>query len=49
MRLGQCFFELGDKKMAVEQLNMAHAFEGDKIFEKEDPKYLKFLKSKIKL
>lgn len=47
MRLGQCQFELGNFDRAEEELARAFIPIGKQIFEREDPKYLDFVKSKL--
>lgn len=48
MRLGQAQFELGNLGRAADELSRAYIQEGKHIFRNEDPKYLKFVKSKLK-
>ena len=43
LRLGQTYFELGDKERAAEHLCRAYMADGRRVFEGEDPKYLGFL------
>lgn len=47
LRLGQCYYETGNLNQAAEELVRAYGLEGEEIFEDDDPKYLKFLKSRI--
>ena len=47
LRLGQTQFELGNLDKAADELARAYLPEGRKIFEREDPKYLDFIKSKL--
>ena len=47
MRLGQCLFEIGSLDRAADELTRAYALEGDEIFSEDDPKYLKFRKTRI--
>ncbi len=47
LRIGQCFFELGEMQEAEDALHEAYAIEGEEIFEDEEPKYLEFLLSKM--
>jgi tetratricopeptide (TPR) repeat protein len=47
LRLGQCRFELGDRKRAADELTRAYAIEGKDIFAEEDAKYFEFLKTVI--
>lgn len=49
LRLGQCYFELGDMDHAADELARAYRSDGLEIFEDEDEKYLEFLKTKISL
>lgn len=49
MRLGQVHFELGNEDSAKDELARAYMGEGEEIFEDEDPKYLNFLKSFLKV
>ncbi|AEI67422.1 hypothetical protein MYMAC_003828 [Corallococcus macrosporus DSM 14697] len=45
LRLGQCAFELGDKRRAGDELARAFMGAGDEIFDGEDAKYLQFVRS----
>jgi hypothetical protein len=47
LRLGQAQLELNNEASAADELCRAYMGAGMKIFEKEDPKYLEFLKTKI--
>lgn len=49
LRLGQIAFELGDLARSADELTRAYMGAGLDIFEEDDPKYLQFLKTKIKL
>lgn len=49
MRLGQCLFEIEQTEKALEELFKAYMCGGYEIFSDENPKYLTYLKSKIKL
>jgi tetratricopeptide (TPR) repeat protein len=49
MRLGQALYELGDLDASAEELIRAYALEGPAVFEHEDAKYLKFLKTRAAL
>ena len=49
LRLGQCYFETNNPVQATAEFTRAYAVEGKKIFADEDPKYLEFLSTKIKL
>ena len=48
LRLGQCQFELGELDRAADNFARAYLPEGKRLFEKEDPKYMEFVKSKLK-
>jgi tetratricopeptide (TPR) repeat protein len=48
LRLGQCQFELGELDRAADNLARAYLPEGKRLFENDDPKYLEFIKSKLK-
>jgi len=48
LRLGQTQFELGNMQRAGDELARAYLQEGKAIFKAEDPKYLGFIKSKLK-
>lgn len=48
LRLGESCFELGNKDRAADELTRAYMGAGPEIFQKEDPKYLKFLSTRIK-
>ncbi|MEM7345495.1 MAG: tetratricopeptide repeat protein [Chloroflexota bacterium] len=48
LRLGQCQFELGNEQRAADELTRAYMGDGYEIFKHEDPKYFRFLKSKLK-
>jgi hypothetical protein len=47
LRLGQCFFELGEQDESANWLAGAFLQEGTKAFAEDDPKYLAFIKSKL--
>lgn len=47
MRLGQAQFELGNMDRAADELARAYIREGLKIFEGENPKYVRFIKSRL--
>lgn len=49
LRLGQSAFELEKKELATENLLRAYMLEGKEIFEEDDKKYFKFLKSNVDL
>lgn len=44
LRIGQCRYQLGDEGAARMALQQAYDWEGEEIFEDEDPLYLTFLK-----
>ena len=48
LRLGQVQFELGNEQRAADELARAYLQEGKRIFEGEDPKYLDFIKGKLR-
>jgi tetratricopeptide (TPR) repeat protein len=47
LRLGQCLYEAGEETEAANWLGPAFAMEGLALFGAEDPKYIKFVKSKL--
>jgi tetratricopeptide (TPR) repeat protein len=47
LRLGQCQFELGNETRAADELARAYMGAGKEIFDREDPKYFEFLKTKL--
>ncbi len=47
LRLGQCCLSLGDEAKAADELTRAYAMGGAELFEKEDPRFLEFLDTKI--
>jgi len=49
LRLGQALFERDELAQAKEALLQAYMLEGEEIFNDEDPKYLDFLRSTVKL
>lgn len=49
LRLGQVQFELGDMDRAADELTRAYMGGDLEIFMEDDPKYLEFLKTKIKI
>ncbi|WP_242421826.1 MULTISPECIES: tetratricopeptide repeat protein [unclassified Acidovorax] len=49
LRLGQCQFELGERDRAADELTRAYMGGGMNILLEDDPKYLEFLESRIKL
>ncbi len=48
MRLGQCYFELGDEKRAADRLARAYFLDGRTIFGQEDPKYFGLLEKVLR-
>jgi tetratricopeptide (TPR) repeat protein len=48
LRLGQAQLELGDIHRAGDELARAYLLEGTRIFANDDPKYLAFIKSKLR-
>ncbi|MCP4902365.1 MAG: tetratricopeptide repeat protein [bacterium] len=48
LRLGQCQFELGNFKRAADELARAFLFEGEELFQDEDPKYLEWIKPQLR-
>ncbi|MBD0405310.1 hypothetical protein [Flammeovirga sp. EKP202] len=48
LRKGQCHFELQQLDKSADSLTRAYMLEGKEIFEDEEPKYIEFLKTKIK-
>src|SRR5262245_22398780 len=50
LRLGQCLYEMRGRKEAIlDALMSAYMLAGSEIFSDENPKYLKFLKKRVKL
>ena len=49
LRLGQLRLELGESQLAADELTRAYMGAGLDIFANEDPKYLEFLKTKIRM
>lgn len=49
LRLGQAYYELGDREKALRELTQAYAEAGLDVFVQEDPKYLKFLEENADL
>ena len=47
LRLGQCYLDLGQEDRAADELARAYMAAGWDIFEKQDPKYIKFLETRI--
>jgi tetratricopeptide (TPR) repeat protein len=48
LRLGQCYFELHNMGMAADELTRALMGGGEEIFQKHNPKYWAFLKTRLK-
>jgi tetratricopeptide (TPR) repeat protein len=48
LRLGQCQFELGDLDRAADELMRAYMGAGAEVFDDADPKYLEFLRTRVK-
>ena len=48
LRLGQCSLELGQLDVAADELARAYMSEGEALFEQDDPKYLTFVKTRLK-
>lgn len=49
LRLGQILFDANEKDAAADELMRAYMGAGSEIFDKDDPKYLQFLKTKAKI
>ncbi len=49
LRLGESCLEIGDEKNALEYMLRAYMFEGEEIFDEDNPKYLEFLSTHIDL
>jgi tetratricopeptide (TPR) repeat protein len=47
LRLGECFLELGQEDRAADELTRAYMVKGKEVFEKEDPKYFRFLETRL--
>ncbi len=47
LRLGQCLYELDEKREAITWLSGALMTEGVEVLQSEDPKYLEFLKQHL--
>lgn len=47
LRLGECFFELGNITKAKEHLLKAYMIEGEEIFEDEPQKYMNLISKNI--
>jgi hypothetical protein len=48
LRIGQVQFELGNEQRAADELARAYLKEGKTLFDGEDPKYLDFIKGKLR-
>lgn len=48
LRRGQALFDLGRKEQAANELTRAYMLEDENIFDNEDPKYLRFLKTVLR-
>ena len=48
LRMGECLYELGDRKRAAHHLTLAYMAEGRDVFADEDPKYFKLLEKVLK-
>jgi tetratricopeptide (TPR) repeat protein len=49
LRLGQCLLEIGRRDDAADALEEAFRRGGEALFEDEDPKYLTFVKTQLKI
>jgi len=49
LRLGQCQFELGNVKLAADELTRAFITGGNQVFADEDPKYYAFVRKRLNL
>lgn len=49
LRLGQCSFELGELDRSADELARTYMATGLEILEQEDPKYLAFLRTRMKI
>jgi tetratricopeptide (TPR) repeat protein len=47
LRLGQCMYEMGERREAANWLAGAYLLEGTELFAHDDPKYLEFIKSQL--
>jgi tetratricopeptide (TPR) repeat protein len=47
LRLGQAYYELYDFDKSADELTRAYMSAGEGIFQEDDPKYLRFLRSRI--
>jgi tetratricopeptide (TPR) repeat protein len=48
LRLGQCQFEVGNFERAADELARTFLLGGLKLFDEDDPKYLKFIQGRLK-
>jgi tetratricopeptide (TPR) repeat protein len=48
LRIGQCCLEMGQEEQAADELTRAYMGAGRQIFEAQNPKYIKFLETRIK-
>ncbi len=48
LRLGQLYYETGNHDASADELTRAYMGAGSSIFEDDDPKYLDFLKTRLK-
>ncbi|MBK9064833.1 MAG: tetratricopeptide repeat protein [Acidobacteria bacterium] len=48
LRLGESVYELGESARAADELTRAYMGGGEELFDGEDPKYFRFLKTKIR-
>jgi tetratricopeptide (TPR) repeat protein len=48
LRLGQCYFEAGDRKRAADELARAYMGGGRDVFANEDPKYFRLVEDVLK-
>jgi hypothetical protein len=49
LRRGQVAFEKGNLPVAEKELAEAYRLEGEAVFAEDDPKYLAFIKAKLKI
>jgi tetratricopeptide (TPR) repeat protein len=47
LRLGELYYEMGNRDASADELARAYMGAGSGIFEKEDPKYFAFLKTRL--
>lgn len=48
LRLGECFYEVGDRRRAADNLARAYMGGGREVFSEEDPKYFRLVESVLK-